>query len=309
MTNEFKAEITTIEALKDKIINAPIQPKPICRSLLHTYDWKGYITPKLSDPPLVNHSKYNSFLIQKEEEKVKFRGKFLPQLPNSELEPRPGIRLIKENTTFEEPVGVAEFRVEDIKFCEIFKVVQKQTSKLPLEEKMRIISSWENLKKTLQALPGKIHNLKKMKLEELPKQRLNDDLAPIPDYLKDTTLSVDNQLAGDVYEEEPVEGDLSEVSVGTDVCVYTENTKGRPWVGRVIEILDRKKFTINWFTRSGRSLVFQAMTEADGSPSVSTIDLDSIMFWEMSVKRTEDKFTLPSYWIETIKMEYSKLDN
>ena len=67
--------------------------------------------------------------------------------------------------------------------------------------------------------------------------------------------------------------------------------------------------SFNWFTRSGRSLVFEAMTEADGSPSVSTIELDSVMFWEMSVKRTEDKFTLPSYWMETIKKEYSKLDS
>ena len=125
MTNEFKAEITTIEALKDKIINAPIQPKPICRSLLHTFDWKSFISPRLSDPPLVNHSKYNSFLMQKEEGKVKFRGKFLPQLPDSELVPRPGIRLIKENTTFEEPVGAAEFRVEEIKFHDIFKLIQK----------------------------------------------------------------------------------------------------------------------------------------------------------------------------------------
>ena len=279
---------------------------PPCSKCLEE-DGQG-ISPRLSDPPLVNHSKYNSFLMQKEEGKVKFRGKFLPQLPDSELVPRPGIRLIKENTTFEEPVGAAEFRVEEIKFHDIFKLIQKQTSKLPLEEKMKIISSWENLKKTLQSLPGKINTLKKMKLEELPKQIVND-IVPIPDYLKDATLSVDKQLAGDVYEEEPVEGDLSEVSPGTDVCVYTENTKGRPWVGRVIEILDKKRFTINWFIRLGRSLVFQAMTEADGSPSVSTIELDSIMFWEMSVKRTEDKFTLPCFWLETIKMEYTKLDN
>ena len=65
---------------------------------------------------------------------------------------------------------------------------------------MKIISSWENLKKTLQSLPGKINTLKKMKLEELPKQIVND-IVPIPDYLKDATLSVDKQLAGDVYEE------------------------------------------------------------------------------------------------------------
>jgi len=146
-----------------------------------------------------------------------------------------------------------------------------------------------------------------MKLEELPKQTAVD-LAPTPDYLKDAVVSVENTLSGDVYEEEPLEGDLSEVGIGTDVCVYTENRKGRPWVGRVVEILANKQFIINWFQRSGRSMVFEAMREPDGSLALSTIELDSIMFWEMSVKRSEDKFSLPSFWLETIKMEYAKLD-
>ena len=286
-------------------MNATIQPKPLCRSLLHIYDWKNFITPKLSNPPLVNHSRYHAFLIQKEDGNVKFRGKYLPQLPDSEFEPRSGIRLIKENTTFEEPVGAAEFRVEDIRFWDIFKGIQKKTSNLPLEEKMRIISSWENLKKKLQSLPEKMNNLKKMKLDELPKQSVND-LAPTPDYLRDAGVPVENTLSGDVYEEEPLEGDLSEVGIGTDVCVYTENLKGRPWVGRVVEISANKQFIINWFSRLGRSMVFQALRETDGSPALSTIDLDSIMFWEMSVKRSEDKFSLPSFWLETIKMEYAK---
>ena len=288
-------------------MNAPIQPKPVCRTLLHIYDWKNFITPKLSNPPLVNHSRYHAFLIQKEDGKVKFRGKYLPQLPDSEFEPRSGIRLIKEDTTFEEPVGAAEFRVEDIRFEDIFKVIQKKTFNLPLDEKMRIISSWENLKKKLQSLPGKMDNLKKMKLEELPKQSVIN-LAPTPDYLRDAALSVENTLSGDVYDEEPLEGDLSEVGVGSDVCVYTENQKGRPWVGRVVELLANKQFIIHWFCRVGRSMVFEAMREPDGSPALSTIELDSIMFWEMSVKRSEDKFSLPSYWLETIKMEYAKLD-
>ena len=29
--------------------------------------------------------------------------------------------------------------------------------------------------------------------------------------------------------------------------------------------------------------------------TLSTLEFDSMMFWEMSVKRNEDKFTLPSY--------------
>ena len=291
--------------MKLKIVNSPIKPKPVCKSLLHIYDWKSFIEPNLTDPPLVNHTKYNSFLVQKEEGSVKFRGKFLPQLPDSELEPRQGIRLIKVNTSFEEPIGAAGFRVDEIKFADIFKVIQKQTDKLPLEEKMRIISSWEHLKKTLLALPSKITTLRKLKLEELPKQRALVN-APIPDYLRDAVVPVEKTMSGDLYEEEPVEGDLSEVGVGSDVCVYTENTAGRPWVGRVTELLPNKEFLIHWFTRSGRSNVFHALMDQEGNPSLSTLNLGTIMFWEMSVKRTEEKFTLPAYWLETIREDVNK---
>ena len=240
LANEFKAEITTLESLKEKILNSPILPKPICRSLLHIYNWKEFISPRLADPPLVNHSKYNSFVLQREEGKVKFRGKNLPQLPDSELVPRPGIRLIKEGTIFE-PVGAAEFRVDDIKFDDIFKGLKKYTDKLSLESQIRITSSWENLRDTLESLPRKKENLKKMKLEELPKQSAPEQ-APIPDYLRDA--EVGNSLSGDVYEEEVGEGDLKEIDIGTDVCVYTDIVRGRPWVGRVTQLLDNQRFVI-----------------------------------------------------------------
>ena len=75
LANELKSDITTIEELKEKITNAPIQPKPVCKSLDFIFGWKGFVTPWLADPPLTNHSKYNSFSVQKESGKVKFRKK------------------------------------------------------------------------------------------------------------------------------------------------------------------------------------------------------------------------------------------
>ena len=62
LAKEFKSDnITTVEGLKEKIVSAPLQPKPICRSLEYIYGWKSFITPWLADPQLANHSKYNSF--------------------------------------------------------------------------------------------------------------------------------------------------------------------------------------------------------------------------------------------------------
>ena len=118
MAKEFKSDIKTVEDLKQKIVDAPIKPKPICRSLEHIFGWKEFVTPWLADPPLTNHSNYNSFKWQKEEDSVKFRAKKLPQ--DNEFVPRAGIRLLKEETPFY-PVDPAEFRTHEIPFDRIFK--------------------------------------------------------------------------------------------------------------------------------------------------------------------------------------------
>ena len=308
LTNELKnSEILTVEALKKKIVNSPIQPKPICRSLLFIWDWKKCIEPKLADTPLVNHSKYNSFLWESESGNVKFRGKLLPQLPDTELYPRSGIRLVKENTTFE-PVGVADYRVEDIKFDDIFKGLNRFSAKLPLEKKMQVMSSWENLRRLLESLPSTQNNFPKLKLGDLPKQRIVNEVQ-IPDYLKDKIDAVENTLTGELYPEEAGEGNLAEIDSGTDVVVYTDEVGTRPWVGRVTQLLAGQKFEIHWFRRkSGRGSTFHAMKNQLGYPALSVLDLQSIMFWHMSEKRTEESFSLSPYWIEAIRIEYANLD-
>ena len=64
LKNEFDGcEILTVDELIGKVLNSPIQPKPLCESLLFVWDWKGFILPNLTEIPLENHSKYNSFAI------------------------------------------------------------------------------------------------------------------------------------------------------------------------------------------------------------------------------------------------------
>ena len=102
----------------------------------------------------------------------------------------------------------------------IFKIILQKTDKLPLVGKMWMISSWGNLKKTLLSLAAKINNLKKLKLEDLPKQRGSNDVT-IPDYQTDFLVQAKKSLSGDVYEEEPIEGDLSEIDEGLNLVVDT----------------------------------------------------------------------------------------
>lgn len=275
-------------------------------SLLYIFDWKAFVIPHLADPQLSNHTRYNSFVLKKEDGNVKLRGKKLPQNADSTLYPRAGIQLIKENTQFR-PVGAASFRVEDIQFDQIFSGIAKFVSKLPLEEKMTIITSWDNLRQSLESLPGKIANLRRMKLTDLPKQIIeeaNEDPEEPDEY------DEENQMTGNLCPETIVEGNLEDdIDSGTDVCVYTETIQGRPWVGRVQELLPNKKFVINWFSRrTGRGKIFRSLKSSDGSLSVSELDYDSIIFWDMSEHRTKESFSLANFWLESMRLEYEKLD-
>ena len=238
---------------------------------------------------------------------MKLRAKRLPQSSDDNLEPRPGIELLSENFSFD-PVGSAAFRVDDIKFDQIVCGIRKFTSRLALEEQMKIHTSWDNLRHTLESLPGKIDNLKKMNITDLPRQSEENDITGYTEDVEEVEAGV---LSGNYCPEVVDEGNLEEdISVGIDVCVFTEVLAGRPWVGRVTELLPNKQFTIQWFSRkSGRGKIFRAMMKNDGSPYESVQDFDSIMFWDMSVNRREDSFELTTFWLETMIQEYSKLSN
>ena len=300
LCKQFKTDITTLEILKEKITSAPIIPKPICQSLDFIYDWKQFIGDKLTHPPLKYQSKYNSFLLSVEtcegNRCVMLRGKKLPQ--DTELVPRSGIKVIKENVEFT-PVGVAEYRIENIKFDEIMRGLHIFMAKLNLQERMVILTSWDRLRDTLESLPRRSESFPKMKLADLPKQ-IPEDLH-VPGYLMEEE-EVGSELTGDKYPETVDDGDIdSEIAVGMDVCVYTEENRGRPWVGRVVQLLESKRFLIQWFTRKTiRSKLFSALVNKDGSRSISEQENGTVMFWQMSENRTQASFSLSNFWLETL---------
>ena len=93
------------------------------------------------------------------------RGKKLPQ--DTELVPRSGIKVIKENVEFT-PVGVAEYRIENIKFDEIMRGLHIFMAKLTLKERMVVLTSWDRLRDSLESLPRRSESFPKMKLADLP---------------------------------------------------------------------------------------------------------------------------------------------
>ena len=149
---------------------------------------------------------------------------------------------------------------------------------------------------------GKHHP--KMDLQSLPKQE-KPDLAPsvsAQDELEE------HKLLGKFCDEEPIVGDLKDICVGDDVCVYTASKQGRPWVGRVTNCLEGNKFTIQWFKREGRSRHFKAMVNPEGVPNCCELDLDTVMFWSMTENKSENRFLISPYWMDAICHEYNRID-
>ena len=299
-----KEEILTIEDLKKVITNSPVKPKANCQSLYFIFGWRDFIKEYLTDTPLSNHSKCNAFLISYEKGCVKLRGKKLPQ--HSDYFPRAGIRLLKMVPSIT-IVSNAEFRIEKLNFNQILIGLNIHLRKLSRDKKNQVEQSWLNLKNSLESLPGR--DLPKMDLSLLPKQKVKN--VTVPDHL----VQVDHQieLRGDIYEEEASDGCIEdEVAIGMDVCIYTAETHGRPWVGRVMKVKkEEKRFIIQWYTRkTARSLVFTALVNNDGSPNLSEISNSSVMFWMMSEpsSRTDNSFRLTPPWLQTIEKEYESLD-
>ena len=293
----------TIEDLKRKITEAPLEPKAICHSLMFIFDWKSFIEDKLSTPPLQYTSKYNSFSFTVEGGEVKFRGKRLPQ--DEVSAPRSGIRIVKKDVIFD-PVSSADFRIENIHFDEIWKGLNLTMPQLDASEQRRVKLSWEKLRESLESLPRRRRNLRTMKITELPKQK--KQALEIPRHLLEEE-SV-QELTGDKFPETIEDGEFDdEIAEDVDVVVYTDERHQRPWVGRVIKLLEGRRFLLQWFTRkTSRSKTFFALLNSDGSPSVTEQEQDSVMFWLMSERRTENSFDLSPFWLEAIQREYCKLD-
>ena len=305
LANEFASEITTIESLKEKIEGAPMTPKAICRSLQYIFSWKKFISEQLADPPLTHHSKYNSFLISLEDGNAKLRAKKLPQ--DTQLVPRAGIRLMKEGHSYG-PVGPAEFRTDKVNFDRLMRGLTVFLSKLPMEEKMRIQTSWDCLRARLEGITRKSENLEKMSLTDFPKLKL--EVPTLPNHLCEEEETP--QLTGDLFPEEINFGHLEdEVSPGMDCCIYTEDKRSRPWLGRIVKIIDKKHFVLQWYSRkSVRSSLFKAMLNKDGSPLLVELHNDTVMFWMLSEpqSRTENSFSVSPYCLLTIEREYEEMD-
>ena len=303
-----ESEMKCIDDLMSTMEESPITPPPVCKNLFYVSDWKSFIKPNLTKIPLEYHSFYHSFKLTKEGGITRFRGKLYPQ--DSEYAPLTGIQLIKDEVEFS-PVGPTEFMLERLELPKVFRSLQGYLSTLPLQERMRISSSWDALRKTLESLPARSNNLLKMRISDLPRQ-LPEKEAELPEHVAQFVVEhVVPDLRGDILPEVIAEGDFNtEIVEGADIVVYTRSKSNRPWVGRVERIHPAGKFSVHWYQRRSRGNTWYAVVRSDGSPVLSEQNNEVVMYWHISESgtRTDDSFQLSHYWLEKIKQEYAEHD-
>ena len=303
-----ESEMRCIDDLMRTMQESPITPSPVCKNLFYAFDWKKFVKPNLSNIPLEYHSFYHSFMVSKEGGKTRFRGKLYPQ--DTDYSPPSGIQLMKDEVEFS-PVGPMEFLLDRIELPKVFRSLDGYLSTFPLRERMRISSSWEALRKTLESLPARSENLMKMRIGELPRQE-QENPAALPEHIAQFVIEREvPALKGDIIPEVIADGDFdTEIVEGADVVVYTKSKSNRPWVGRVQRILPAGMFSVHWYQRRSRSNTWYAMVMPDGSPVLSEQDNKVVMFWHISesATRTESSFQLSHYWLEKIKQEYIEHD-
>ena len=308
LTQEFKkSEIRCLPDLFEKIKNSPINPKPTCESLWWTWDWKNFILEKLTEKDLQNHSFFNCFQIKKENNLTKLRAKPLPQ--DTTWTPDTGIRMLKEKCTFEDPIGVADFRIEKLELPKVYRDLLKYFKRMPAQTRAKVSADWDLLIDKLESLPARQNNLPKMRLDTLPKMRSDPDpiLPDEYDFVDETEIP---PLRGDIYLEDAVEDNFDiNIVVGMDVIVYTRSKERRPWCGRVLETLPGNHFMIQWFSRRGRSNKFHASTNKDGTAYTTVLATSVVMFWEICEAKHESSFILSPVWMKKILDEYSKYDD
>ena len=270
--------------------------------LLFTWDWKKCISDKF-EKPLANHSFYHAFKIVKEGQTTKLRVKRLPQ--DTVWEPPTGIQIFKHAVTFE-PVGCAEFRIEELNIDKVMLDLTKYIKRMPTHLRVSVSNSWAKLRDTLEALPRRQKNFPPMKIIDLPRVVIQESVR-LPEEFEFVEEGYENlpEICGKVCEERLFDQSIRE---GLDVVVYTNNRSGRPWLGRVLNCYDDRTFLIQWFERQGRCLKFRAMFESSKQPYTSRLSNDVVMFWDITVQKSDNSFNLTPYWLTKIMKEYEKYD-
>ena len=174
--------------------------------------------------------------------------------------------------------------------------------------RMKVSTSWDALRETLEKLPAKRMNLETMKITDLPKQTEHEQ-PTVPEEFQHVYEKEIPDLKGEIFPQSLDEGKFEdEIMEGLDVCCYTRSKAKRPWLGRVKEVLPGGKFVINWYARrKGNINKFHAMIVV-GKQYLSVQENACVILWGFSDQRLEESFVVSNFWLAKIKSDYDIYD-
>ena len=272
-----KIDLPSFEALKSQLSKIEIQSQPlVVTEVTHTSDFKKFIEGGHL-LKIQGHRSFAQFVIRKENKTAKLYLKF-DELDDNFQFPN-GISLLK-NMPSVIKLDVSPFRKETA-YSDVFESVWKKfipslSPKFSEEAVAKIKSEWEDRIKFLIEL--KESNFEAFDFDSLKCQQ---SPVAVPDHsqLLQSKSSLDENVSVIASFYPMSMSTLSAMDLKKDVSLvlYTETKKWRPWVCLFVELSeDGLSVTVQWVKRENQKHVLHL--NRDGSPYLSSVPVDSIMF-------------------------------
>lgn len=193
--------------------------------------------------------------------------------------------------------------MENLNLDQVSQDMMKFYKTMDLPTRMKVQSSWDNLRKKLESLPAISDSFEKMDFSDFSKQKYKEVVVP-DNFSHLVDVEEIPELLGEKFPEELVEADFqSECAPGLDVALFTLDKKKRPYVGRVESRASDDSFYISWYEKRPRSKTYIRC-----NLPLDEIEDQSVMIWGFSCNRTETSFDIDSVYKLKIDKLYEEHD-
>ena len=307
-----KLDIPTFEDLKRKLANIRIKGNNVLvEELIHTTDFKKFV----EDGHLLQIQgvrSFSQFLIRKENVQTKLFVK-LDELDDN-FAISGGIKLLK-NIPNKIKLEVSPFRM-NTGYGEVYesimsKYIPSLDSKFSEHQISQIKFDWEERIKFLIDMNQADYSPIDLCLLR-PQQ--SDECSSIQKVAHIQSSSNDHvSISATFYPLEASDVQVSSLQKNTSLVFYTKVKKSRPWIG-LLESWneDQRLVTVQWLKKDKQK--FKLHINGDGSPYLSSLEVESIMFADVLQNLSESKsregpYTLDSYIKQEIVNAYKERDN
>ena len=297
-----------------KIDNVP----PVIVEIKSTTDFSSLIMPHLN--LISGHTSFFQFKFKKEKlknEDVPVTKMFVKE---SSLDEKwqflSGIKLFNSKPDFR-LLQVAQFR-EESPYSEILKSVTKKyfptlEGKFNETDVNEIKQNWKERIHFLETC--KPEDFKPFKFETLKPQTPSLEQQTIVENIQRCPSRRETALTATFYPTEMSSFSVEDLKLDISLVFYTKVKKSRPWIGLFKGLVNNEdgniEVEVQWLKREKKQF-FLDLNE-DGSPYVSTLDIESIMFSDVlfNTSSTDERsgpYGMDSETVNEVKQAYAERD-